>query len=310
MSQDRISSKFGRNLIGCCKKNVMLILNGRAFLDRNIGRTTCKNSSVVGYVICSLSFLKYLTNFEIKYFCELYSDAHAPIEFSLRRMLPSNNKEYTSIAENKIKPLDESKSSNFVQDIDRSKIEELNENLLNTDNFNRDEINDIMSRIGSIFTSSAEKSSGRYRARVNTSYRNEKKNRKWFNNDCRTARRKYHTSRKLYEVQRNHNNRSHLSETSKAYKNIIKRGVIRYKREFRQKIRSMQQKSPKDYWNYINSAQNKVTNTDISIEIMYDYLKNINDDTHKAVRPGARPHVPPVMAEGDFRLMTPLYENL
>ena len=32
--------------------------------------------------------------------------------------------------------------------------------------------------------------------------------------------------------------------------------------------------------------------------------------THKAVRLGARPHVPPVMAEGDFRLMTPLYDNL
>ena len=32
--------------------------------------------------------------------------------------------------------------------------------------------------------------------------------------------------------------------------------------------------------------------------------------THKAVCPGARPHVPPVMAEGDFRLMTPLYDNL
>ena len=32
--------------------------------------------------------------------------------------------------------------------------------------------------------------------------------------------------------------------------------------------------------------------------------------THKAVRTGARPHVPPVMAEGDFRLMTPLYDNL
>ena len=32
--------------------------------------------------------------------------------------------------------------------------------------------------------------------------------------------------------------------------------------------------------------------------------------THKAVRPGARPHVPPVMAEDDFRLMTPLYDNL
>ena len=32
--------------------------------------------------------------------------------------------------------------------------------------------------------------------------------------------------------------------------------------------------------------------------------------THKAVRPGARPHVPPVMTESGFRLMTPLYDNL
>ena len=32
--------------------------------------------------------------------------------------------------------------------------------------------------------------------------------------------------------------------------------------------------------------------------------------THKAMHPGARPHVPPVMAEGDFQLMTPLYDNL
>ena len=41
-------------------------------------------------------------------------------------------------------------------------------------------------------------------------------------------------------------------------------------------------------------------------------LHDQQDDyiTHKAVRPGARPHVPPVMAEGDFRLMTPLYDNL
>ena len=36
-------------------------------------------------------------------------------------------------------------------------------------------------------------------------------------------------------------------------------------------------------------------------------LYTITSVTHKAVRPGERPHAPPVMAEGDFRLMTPLY---
>ena len=46
----------------------------------------------------------------------------------------------------------------------------------------------------------------------------------------------------------------------------------------------------------------------ISVEDVRNYLSHIV--THKAVRPGARPHVSPVMAEGDFRLMTPLYDNL
>ena len=63
MSQARISNKCGRNLIECRKCNDLLILNGRAFLYRNIGRTTCKNSSVVDCVICSLSFFELFDKF-------------------------------------------------------------------------------------------------------------------------------------------------------------------------------------------------------------------------------------------------------
>ena len=39
----------------------------------------------------------------------------------------------------------------------------------------------------------------------------------------------------------------------------------------------------------------------------YEMLNQLNPLLH--TKPGARPHVPPVMAEGDFRLMTPLYNN-
>ena len=41
--------------------------------------------------------------------------------------------------------------------------------------------------------------------------------------------------------------------------------------------------------------------------IIFSILKHV---THKAMRPGARAHVLPVMAEGDSRLMTPLYDKL
>ena len=38
--------------------------------------------------------------------------------------------------------------------------------------------------------------------------------------------------------------------------------------------------------------------------------RGLDSVTHSAMRPGARLFVPRVMAEGDFRLMTPLYVNL
>ena len=50
--------------------------------------------------------------------------------------------------------------------------------------------------------------------------------------------------------------------------------------------------------------------TVIVLSLAFCKIHFINAVTHKAVPPGARPHVPPVMAEGHFRLMTPLYDNL
>ena len=79
-SQDGHLNKFGKMLIESCKYNEMIILNGRSFCDKDIGRNTCKNSSVVDYVLSSLNTSKYLSYFNIAEFCELFSDAHCPVE--------------------------------------------------------------------------------------------------------------------------------------------------------------------------------------------------------------------------------------
>ena len=84
VSKDSKVNSFGKQLIDFCKNNDMLILNGRAFGDKGVGQTTCKDKSVVDYVICSSCSIAFLTNFEINEFCPLYSDAHNAIKFSLK----------------------------------------------------------------------------------------------------------------------------------------------------------------------------------------------------------------------------------
>ena len=185
-SEDKICNKYGKILIDSCKYNDLTILNGRAFTDKNIGRTTCKNSSVVDYVISSVSFLNHFTQFSIRDFCDLYSGAHASIEFHITLQLKTNilNKAYTN--EGKIRPWDETKQIDFLHIIDPNKVDELNYMLENTSNLNKDNINEIMTNVESIFEHAAESTFGRYGPRKESNSMNihADKNRKWFNGDC------------------------------------------------------------------------------------------------------------------------------
>ena len=68
VSNDSKVNSFGKQLIDVYKNNDMLILNGRAFGDKGVGQTTCKNKSSVDYVLCSFCSIAFLTNFEINEF--------------------------------------------------------------------------------------------------------------------------------------------------------------------------------------------------------------------------------------------------
>ena len=136
-----------------------------------------------------MSFLNHFTQFLIKDFCELYSDTHASIEFHITLQLKTNilDKAYTN--EGKIRPWDETKHIDFVHSIDPNKIDELNYMLENTSNLNKDNINEIMTNVESIFEHAAESTFGRYGPAKASNSKNihADKNRKWFNGDCLTA---------------------------------------------------------------------------------------------------------------------------
>jgi hypothetical protein len=65
ISMDKSKNKFGNLLLNFCKGNSMFIVNGRVGNDKNIGRFTCRNASVVDYCITSPELLRLFFDFDI-----------------------------------------------------------------------------------------------------------------------------------------------------------------------------------------------------------------------------------------------------
>ena len=112
------------------KDNSLFIVNGRVGKDKNIGRFTCRNASVVDYCISSPNFLKStFKDFDILDSSKLYSDVHSPIKicFSSDKISQNNQNDYVNpqnhTVENKLKTKrwDPQKQIDFQNNIDIEK---------------------------------------------------------------------------------------------------------------------------------------------------------------------------------------------
>ena len=77
--QDVTVYNFGNKFTEFCKNIDLYIVNSRLGSDKNIGAVTCRNRSTVDYVIASVNIFEVLQDFDIHYFCNLYSDVHKPV---------------------------------------------------------------------------------------------------------------------------------------------------------------------------------------------------------------------------------------
>ena len=82
-NEDKVINQYGRKLLDFCKYNDVFILNGRIGEDKEIGKFTCKNVSVVDYIISSPKYLMHITNVQVSEFSKLLSYVHCPISICL-----------------------------------------------------------------------------------------------------------------------------------------------------------------------------------------------------------------------------------
>ena len=121
-SQDPTTNKQGEVLLGLCKSKNMFILNGRCDKDKNIGKFTFRDTSVIDYVICSPDCLGKVKSFEITDLDTLFADGHSllSIVISLPKPIP---KITHARSNNPHKRWDESKKAIFIQNINRQEVE-------------------------------------------------------------------------------------------------------------------------------------------------------------------------------------------
>ena len=130
---------FGKRLIDFCKNNDTLILNGRDFVDKGVGKPTFKDKSVDDNVICSSTAMMFLSNFEIKEFCPLYSDAHNVIKFALKDNVMPTQPKTSSCPEAKHKRLEENKKKLLLfENLIQNKVNEIQYTLNDMTQPNKD----------------------------------------------------------------------------------------------------------------------------------------------------------------------------
>jgi hypothetical protein len=173
-SKDKEVNFFGRELIDFCCMTQTLILNGRTGTDLGIGKCTCKDASVVDYVLVSEKCFDWISKFDILDFEKLYSDAHCALTFSFRCKYPGTGESFPGQKPN-VESATQSRETRFSrQKWENNSAISFSENLCDDKilevrdalqvfldhprNVNLHQIDLTVSKINTILTDSAQKS--------------------------------------------------------------------------------------------------------------------------------------------------------
>ena len=164
-SMDAVVNNYGNNLIELCICQELLIVNGRVRNDKGKGKLTCKNTSLVDYVIASPCIFPNLTYFDIEDFDHLLSDVHCAI-YTILKIEQLEEVEIEEQENNRTtftKPIWKNElKQQYLQNISDLDIQTANiyiDNLVtNTDNISQDNIDKATKDIVSIMYDAANKS--------------------------------------------------------------------------------------------------------------------------------------------------------
>ena len=286
-SQDDKLNNYGNLLLSLCKNNELYIVNGRVGKDRNIGRLTCKNSSVVDYMLCSPELFSQIHDFEVKEFRMEFSDAHCPISVSICMENEGDPEHMEETASDTVKmPIKarwlENNKQNFINNLSENDIEEVNTEmegiLTNIKETSLESVEQLVEKVNNILLKSANES-GMIK-KIQPKKKDKKKSCKpWFNENCIEKRREFFTAKKRYHQNKTIERQNDLKRASKAYKKELNKQYRIYHKNLHHKLRTLKSSNSKTYWKILNGgSESREEIRNLNLELFTDHFKSLNSN--------------------------------
>ena len=167
-----------------------------------------------------------------------------------------------------------------MQNISDESLIDIQTKINNIDPNNTTELNSIdtiTNDLSNIFITSANKT---FDSQNKKFISNHKKHKPWFGIQCKIARKVYNKARKKYLKYPSQENKIHYKSSCKNYKATMNKHINKYNKENEYKLRKMQSKRPKDYWKYLNKANQTIkTNNTPTVEALFEHFKKVSNNT-------------------------------
>lgn len=294
-SKDHEVNNYGTRLIEMCTSLGLCIANGRCGNNKNIGKLTCKNASVVDYVLASPNCFQFMEHFEVELFDSLLSDIHNHITITLSNYYvrtpahrsvdaPESNVNVHA-ANAPVRPKwSPDIEHDFVTHIEDVRVAAISDHLdvlsNNVQGVSQGDVNLVVNDIVGVFRKAAKKSG---------SIRECKSQKKGLIREhCqkkpglqRIAKFVEKTTSLPRNDTKSMDNKASMRLASKKYKKEINTEFNKYHRSLAIKLRKLKSTNPKDYWTILNGDKVKrdnIVNT-ISLDIFRNHFEALNTES-------------------------------
>ncbi len=147
-----------------------------------------------------------------------------------------------------------------------------------SDEATTENVNDIVSQLGSIFNISAEKCKIKRTARSSKCCRKLRK-KPWFNVRCETKRKAFFIAKNNVRANDNVAHKNVLKNSSKEYKKQLCKEQKLYFKEVNEKLKNLSSTDPKEFWKIINKSNDSDGNVNNAPDIQEftDHFAELND---------------------------------
>ena len=275
-NSDKVLNSYGKRLTEYCIATRSYIANGRTLGDLD-GKLTChqKNgSSTVDYAIISENLRKYVKSFRVMD-PNMGSD-HCPIKLVLKCPHILNSEKSKKSFSEKLPPFrwNEVTKEFFTRQIDSKTICDKMKNLdeiLEKDN----DVDSMIKCLNSIYSKSLE---GTNKPRKSKKKNKRDRPKKWYDRSCyEVGKRLKLVAQLVSKSPSNPHLRGSLVKTRKEYKKLLRRKRREWNQAMIQKLESMEEKDPKEYWKMVNKLREKDNdeNGTPDIEIFTEYFEKL-----------------------------------